>query len=176
MVYGVRFRIGARPDQPLEFRGNSVAGELEGFGATYSGGSWTVPSYVTFAGNLIAPPQARPTVDQVILHPNRYEPARAHLMAIDFSKNGRVMVDASGWLSAGQRVQIFEPWGMWDAPVFSGAWPAGGLDLPVDGARVLVAVKEAAPGGAPPPAGGSIRIKDRIEEAPLRWSRRLGRR
>jgi hypothetical protein len=125
---------------------------------------------VTQSGNLITPPQTRPSNDQVLLKPNRYEPARAHLMAIDWNRNGKVTVDASGWLSAGERVKVYEPWNLAaDLPVFSGAWPAGGVELPVEGARVLVAVKEAVPGLLPPAS-----VASRIEEAPV--SPRLRRR
>lgn len=120
---------------------------------------------VSQSGNLICPPQPRPVVDQVIVHANKYEPARAYVMLIDFSRNGRVTLDTSGWLAAGTRVNVYEPWNLWGAPVFSGAMPSGGVELPVDGARVLVLQKESP--ALPPAAIVSVRVQDRIEEAPV---------
>lgn len=149
VVYGVRFRLGARADQPLEFRGNLVAGALE----------MPTGAFVSQSGNLIAPPSPRPSTDQVILKPNRYEPARAHLMALDWDKNRRVSLDTSGWMSVGERVKVLEPTDQWGAPVWQGAWPAGGVELPVEGARVLILQKDGMAPGLPP-----VTIR---EEAPV---------
>jgi hypothetical protein len=135
-IYGVRVRLGSRPDQPLEFRGNVVAGELQ----------MSTGAEVSQSGNLVAPPQPRPTTAQIIVKPNKYDPARAHVMLIDWPRRGKVVLDASGWIAAGEKVKVCEPWGLWDTPVFSGSWPAGGLELPVDGARIVILQKQTAPG------------------------------
>jgi hypothetical protein len=135
-IVGVRVRLGSRPDQPLELKGNVIAGELQ---------VSTGPE-VSAAGNLIVPPQARPAADQVILRPNRYEPNRANCMLIDWNRNGKVMLDASGWLQAGERVRLMLPWDFYGTPVWSGQWPTAGVELPVEGARALVVMKGAQPG------------------------------
>jgi hypothetical protein len=121
----------------LEFRNNVVAnGELQ----------MSTGAEVSQSGNLITPPQVRPTVDQVIVKENRYEPNRSHVMLIDFNRDGKVMLNVSGWLSTGETVTASDPWGLWDTPVFSGILPPGGLQLPVDGARIVILRKQEGPG------------------------------
>lgn len=164
VIYGVRVRLGSRPDQPLEIRGSTIVGDLQ---------ASTGPE-VRRSGNLIVPPDGRPSNAQAILRPNRYEPNRAHLMLLDWQRRGRMVVDASGWIAAGERVKVLDPTDLWGTPVFSGAWPAGGVEFQVpDGARILVLVKDAAPGvvpapGVPPPPPAltqAAAVAQRIEEA-----------
>jgi hypothetical protein len=158
-IVGVRVRLGSRPDQPLELKNNVVAGELQ----------VSTGAEVSASGNLIVPPQPRPSTDQVILRPNRYEPGRANAMLIDWNRNGKVLLDVSGWLQAGDRVRVMLPYDWYGVPVWSGQWPASGVELPVEGARAVVIVK----GGAP---GAAIReeapVLKRLEKPPVQSPRR----
>ena len=139
VIHGVRVRLGSRPDQPLLFTGNVIAGELQ----------MSTGSEVTKSGNIVSPPEPRPTSDTVVLRPNKYDPTRAHLLIVDWDRNGKGTAAATGWLAAGERVRVLEPTNLHGTPVWSGTVPAAGLELPVQEARVVIVLKDTAAPGVP---------------------------
>lgn len=151
-IHGVRVRVGRSETQPLEFRGNTIAGQLELVG--------TGP--LTNTGNLISPPDPRPAADTVVLRPNKYEPNRAHLLIVDWDRNGKGMLPLSGWVQAGERLRVLDVTDSWGQPVWQGTVPAGGVELAVTEARVFVLMKDAVPGVPTAPVREEAPVLERL--------------
>jgi hypothetical protein len=76
---------------------------------------------------------ARPTVNQVFVRPNQYEPGRAHVIVYNWNLDGSVNVDASSVLAPEDLYEIRSVQDVFGAPVLSGTYSGGPITIPLSG-------------------------------------------
>jgi hypothetical protein len=87
------------------------------------------------ARNVVIEAQA-PSESRVLVQPNSYEPGRANIIVYNWSHQGSVAVDLSGILQHGQSYEVRDAEDFFGAPVASGSYAGGAIELPLDGSRV----------------------------------------
>ena len=73
------------------------------------------------------------THPKVFLRPNRYEPGRANLVIYNWSRQATVPVDLSGIVRVGDRYDVRNVQDFFGAPVLSGTYTGGPVDVPMAG-------------------------------------------
>ena len=94
---------------------------------------------------------SNPAEPKVFLRPNRYEPGRANLIIYNWSRQATVPVDLSGVVRVGDHYDIRNVQDYFGAPVLSGTFGGGPVDVPMTGVTAVVPI-----GGSPttPPQTG----------------------
>jgi len=94
---------------------------------------------------------SEPAEPKVFLRPNRYEPGRANLIIYDWTRQATVPVDLSGIVRAGDRYDVRNVQDFFGAPVLSGTYAGGTVDVPMAGVTPVAPI-----GGSPtsPPQTG----------------------
>ncbi len=87
-----------------------------------------------------------PAEPKVFLRPNRYEPGRANLIIYDWTRQATVPVDLSGIVRVGDRYDVRNVQDFFGAPVLSGTYAGGPVDVPVTGVTPVAPI-----GGSPTP-------------------------
>jgi hypothetical protein len=92
-----------------------------------------------------------PAEPMVFLRPNRYEPGRANLIIYNWSRQSTVPVDLSGIVRVGDPYEVRNVQDFFGAPVLSGAYGGGPVDVPMTGVTPVGPI-----GGSPtvPPQTG----------------------
>jgi hypothetical protein len=104
----------------------AAAWRHNGVNSTLSGWKTT-----TGRGATDANPGTAPTGTQVIVRPNAYEAGRAHIIIYNWAQAANVSVDLSGVLRAGQAYTIVNAQNFYGAPVASGVYAGGTVNLPM---------------------------------------------
>lgn len=78
-------------------------------------------------------PGNRPTEVKVVMRPNRYEPGRATIIVYNWAHQSTVTVDVSDILEMGERYIVQHAQDFYGAPVASGIYTGGPLELPMVG-------------------------------------------
>jgi hypothetical protein len=74
----------------------------------------------------------QPTLgSEVFLHPNEYEPGRAHVAVFNWSRNGSVEVDLSNLLQKGDSFEVRNVQRLFDPPVLQGVYDGELVRLPM---------------------------------------------
>jgi hypothetical protein len=76
---------------------------------------------------------SNPAEPKVFLRPNRYEPGRANLTIYNWTRQATVPVDLSGIVRVGDRYDIHNVQAFFGAPVLSGTYAGGPVDVPMAG-------------------------------------------
>jgi hypothetical protein len=84
-------------------------------------------SLATFSGQT----SALPTTTKVFVRPNRYEQGRANIVVYNWGRDGSVPVDLAGVLPVGARYEIRNVQDWFGAPVATGTYGGGSVDLPL---------------------------------------------
>jgi hypothetical protein len=87
-----------------------------------------------------------PAEPKVFLRPNRYEPGRANLIIYNWSRQAAVPVDLSGIVRVGDRYDVRNVQDFFGAPVLSGTYAGGPVDVPMAGVTPVAPI-----GGSPTP-------------------------
>jgi len=87
-----------------------------------------------------------PAEPKVFLRPNRYEPGRANLIIYNWTRQATVPVDLSGILRVGDRYDVRNVQDFFGAPVLSGTYAGGPVDVPMAGVTPVAPI-----GGSPTP-------------------------
>jgi hypothetical protein len=87
-----------------------------------------------------------PADPKVFLRPNRYEPGRANLIIYDWTRQATVPVDLSGIVRVGDRYDVRNVQDFFGAPVLSGTYAGGPVDVPMAGVTPVAPI-----GGSPTP-------------------------
>jgi hypothetical protein len=114
----------------------------------YSGASYTFSGWQQATG-VGATDQAQvntPTQPKVLVRPSRYEAGRANVIIYNWSQQSSVPVDLSGVLQAGARYEIRNVQDFFGAPVVSGTYGGGTVNVPMSGVTPVLPI-----GGAPTP-------------------------
>ncbi len=74
-----------------------------------------------------------PTAPRVFVRPNKYEPGRAHVVVYNWTRAATVAVDPSSVLAPGARYELRNAQDVLAAPVLSGTWTGGALQVPTTG-------------------------------------------
>ena len=136
-LHGLNLQLGytAPQNEDCEVRGNVVIG-----------GDLTLHKFksVVNEGNLVvARDQPRPRGVRVILRPNKYDSARAHLAIYNFQGSPAVDVDASGFLKPGDTFRLMNPREFYGKPLLTGTFEARPIPVPMNGEfAVFVLLKE----------------------------------
>jgi hypothetical protein len=75
--------------------------------------------------------RGRPTGVKVFVRPNRYERGRANVVVYNWDRTGSVSVEASGFMSAGTRYEVRASQDFYGAPVASGTFYGGSINIPI---------------------------------------------
>ncbi|HEY3323599.1 MAG TPA: right-handed parallel beta-helix repeat-containing protein [Planctomycetota bacterium] len=75
----------------------------------------------------------RPTEPKVILLPNKYDPARAHLAIFNFQKSPTVTVKVAPFLKPGDSYRLLDPKQFFGKPVAEGKCEGESISVPVSG-------------------------------------------
>ena len=94
----------------------------------------TLPSQ--FPNNLYYSTGGTPPVNAVFVRPNAYEPGRAHIIVYNWELRNTVEVDVSGILSPGTPFEVRNVQNYFSAPVITGIYNGGPLQLPMTGLTV----------------------------------------
>jgi len=89
---------------------------------------------------------SNPSEPRVFLRPNRYEPGRANLIIYNWSRQSSVPVDLSGIVRAGDHYEVRNVQDLFGAPVSSGTYAGGPVDVPMTGVTPVAPI-----GGSPSP-------------------------
>ncbi len=119
----------------MTITGNTFYGAISGF--TQSG----FPSNTYYS--------SRPTGVKVFVRPNAYEAKRANIAIYNWDLLDTVAVDVSGILSPGDGFEVRNAADFFGAPVLTGTYSGGSINLPMDDLSVATPVGI----GAPDPAG-----------------------
>jgi hypothetical protein len=87
-----------------------------------------------------------PAEPKVFLRPNRYEPGRANVIIYNWSRQAAVPVDLSGIVRVGDPYEVRNVQDFFGAPVVSGTYGGGPVDVPMTGVTAAVPI-----GGSPTP-------------------------
>jgi len=87
-----------------------------------------------------------PAEPKVFLRPNRYEPGRANVIIYNWSRQAAVPVDLSGIVGVGNRYEVRNVQDPCGAPVLSGTYGGGPVDVPMTGVTPVAPI-----GGSPSP-------------------------
>ena len=82
------------------------------------------PDPGTYAGSA-------PTGVKIVVRPNQYEPGRANIIVYNWAQQSTVSVDVSGILDMGDRYVVQNAQDFYGAPVASGIYTGGSLELPM---------------------------------------------
>ncbi len=74
-----------------------------------------------------------PPAPQIFVRPNKYEPGRAHIAVYNWTQQGSVPVDLSGVLGIGDEYELRNVQDVFGAPVLSGTYQGGVVNLPMSG-------------------------------------------
>ena len=113
--------------------GNSFIGDYLPDGFTAS----SFPSNVYTTG--------APTVNKVFVRANKYEAGRANVTVYDWTHASTVSVDLSSVLQVGANYEVRDAQNFWGAPVLSGTYQGGSVNLPMTGLAPAAPVGMAAP-------------------------------
>jgi hypothetical protein len=135
-LYGVSMQIGynAPENEDCEVRGNTIVGGL------------SINKYkkVVNEDNLVlAMNEPHPKGELAVLRPNRYDPARANLIAFDWAKSPEMEV-ASDWLKDGETYRLMDPKDFFGQPIHQAVCQGRKITFPVKGefaAYVLLATR-----------------------------------
>src|SRR3989442_6735799 len=89
---------------------------------------------------------SNPPEPKVFLRPNRYEAGRANLIIYNWPRQGTVPVDLSGIVRVGDRYDVHNVQDFFGAPVLSGTYAGGPVDVPMTGVTPVAPI-----GGSPTP-------------------------
>ena len=109
------------------------------FGETL--GTWAEFMSATGLGGTDQVTDAAPTMTQVVVRPNAYEPGRAHIAVYNPSGQASVSVPIGGLLNVGDRFEVRNVQDLFGPAVASGTYQGGSITLPMTGV-------------SPPPAQG----------------------
>ena len=110
----------------LTFSGNSG-----GYTSVDGGGA------PAMSGQLVS---GNPSTDAVIIRQNKYEPARANLVILNWSGASAVNVDLSSVVVTGQPYVIRDAQNYYGTPVASGTYSGGTVSIPMSGGTVPATV------------------------------------
>jgi hypothetical protein len=85
-----------------------------------------------------------PTATKVFVRPNQYEPGRATVVVYNWGRQGSVGADLSGVIPVGHVYEVRNVQRIFDAPVVSGTFTGGTLQLPMTGVTAYAPI-----GGSP---------------------------
>ena len=103
----------------LSMTGNTLYGTTSGF----------TPS--SFPSNTYL--STRPTVNQIFVRPNLYEPGRAHLIVYNWNLDASVDIDVSSVLVSGDAFEIRSVLDAFGTPVLAGTYSGAPLTIPLSG-------------------------------------------
>ena len=87
-----------------------------------------------------------PAEPKVFLRPNRYEAGRANVIIYNWTRQATVPVDLSGIVRVGDRYDVRNVQDFFGAPVLSGTYAGGPVDVPMAGVTPVAPI-----GGSPTP-------------------------
>jgi hypothetical protein len=73
-----------------------------------------------------------PTTTKIVVRKNPYETGRANIVVYNWSHHGSVNIDLSGVLPMGAQYEIRNVQNLFGAPVVSGTYGGGSINLPID--------------------------------------------
>jgi len=114
-------------------------------GWQFAGANYTFANWESRIGAADQASAAQPTTPRVFVRPNRYEPGRATIVIYNWSLQASVPVDLSGVVTVGNRYQLRNVQDIFGAPVLSGTYAGGTINVPMNGVT------------PPAPIGGSFR-------------------
>ncbi len=120
----------------MTITGNTFYGAISGF--TQSG----FPSNTYYS--------SRPTGVKVFVRPNAYEAKRANIVVYNWNLLDTVAVNVSGILSPGDGFEVRNAADFFGAPVLTGTYSGGSINLPMDDLSVATPVGIGAPDPAAP--------------------------
>lgn len=134
----VQLGYNAPTNEDCEIRGNLIVN---------AGLSVNRFGHVTQADNLVLAPGApRPATNRVLLRPNRYDPARAHLAIFNWQHKATVEVDTTGFLKTGESFRLLDPRAVFGPPLLTGRLSAPALAVPMSGEfAAFVLMKDSRP-------------------------------
>jgi hypothetical protein len=96
-----------------------------------------------------------PTTNRIFVRRNAYEPWRATVAVVNWEGKPSVSVNMAGILIPGMRYEVWNAQRPLDAPVASGVYRRGSIDLPMDGVAPPVATGRP---GTPPRTGPAFDV------------------
>lgn len=109
--------------------GNSFLGGVKLYGTHCSSANWDACGIDQ--SNTLASAAASNWVN---LYPNEYEAGRAHIGIYNWTAATSQSVDVSSVLNVGDRYELLDLWTPLSAPVASGTYAGGSIDVPLTGA------------------------------------------
>ena len=133
----VRFGYGA-PNEDIELVGNYIVGQTL-FSDPWSSVTMTDNTFFSAPTGEIDPAahprnaylDAPPTENVVRVRANRYEPGRAHVVVYNWEDADTVAVDLGEAIEPGTAFEVRNAQAFWDAPVATGVFDGGALELPM---------------------------------------------
>jgi len=86
----------------------------------------------------------QPAITQVFVRPNQYEAGRAHVIIYNWAGQGSVPVNLANVIALGAHYEIRNVQDVFGAPVMSGTYSGGSIDIPMNGVTPPVPI-----GGSP---------------------------
>jgi hypothetical protein len=102
-------------------------------GGAYDWASWQAATGLGSTGTATA---AAPTTPRVFVRPNKYEPGRATIVVYNWGGRPTVTVDVSSTLRVGARFELRNVQDLFGAPVVSGAYAGGTIEVPMAGVEL----------------------------------------
>jgi len=102
---------------------------------SYNGNAYSLAAWrsATGLGATDAATTGTPSAPQVFVRPNQYEPGRANIVIYNWTGQGSVAVNLSGVLSVGNVYEVRNVQDLWGAPVASGTYGGGSVNVPMSG-------------------------------------------
>jgi Big-like domain-containing protein len=121
---------------------------------TFRGTDYTFANWKTASGlgSTDRATVGQPSVPQVFVRPNQYEPGRAHIVVYNWSGQSTVQANVSNVVALGAHYEVRNVQDVFGTPILSGTYGGGALTIPMTGVT------------PPTPIGGSPRAP--IKTAP----------
>ena len=110
-----------------------------------AGSSYTFPNWLAKVGATDQASATMPSTPRVFVRPNRYEAGRGVIVIYNWTQQGSVPVDLTGVVAVGNRYEVRNVQDIFGAPVVSGTYGGGSIDVPMNGVT------------PPQPIGGSFK-------------------
>jgi len=110
----------------ISLTGNTFAGSISGFSQT------GYPNNTYSSG--------RPSGSRVLVRPNKHDAGRAHIAVFNWANLDSVPIDVSGVLATGDSYELLDAQDLFAAPLLSGVYSGGMLNVPMINTSVTVPV------------------------------------
>lgn len=117
------------------WRGNTYVRDPGARAWRYQGGAYDFPGWqrTTGLGPTGVASGASLTTPRVFVRPNKYEPGRATIVVYNWGRQPAVRVDVSSVLRAGGHYELRNVQDLFGAPVLSGTYAGGAIEIPMTG-------------------------------------------